>query len=54
MVADDSYLAADPTGVSPTLLWEYWYDNCWQFKDTHGAMTEWRSIENENGGAVGG
>jgi hypothetical protein len=54
MTADNTYLAGEPSGTSPTLLWEYWYDKCWQFGNGHGGMTEWRSIENQNGGAVGG
>jgi hypothetical protein len=53
MAADNTYLASEPSGASPTLLWEYWYDNCWQFTDSSG-ISEWRSIENQNGGAVGG
>lgn len=54
MGADKTYLAGEPSGDSPTLLWEYWYDNCWQFDNTNGMITEWHSIENQNGGAVGG
>jgi hypothetical protein len=54
MTADNTYLAGEPSGTSPTLLWEYWYDHCWQFDNSHGGITEWRSIENQNGGAVGG
>jgi hypothetical protein len=54
MAADNSYLAGEPSGTSPTLLWEYWYANCWQFDNSNGGITEWQSIENENGGAVGG
>lgn len=54
MVHDHDYLQSEPSGTSPTLLWEYWYDGCWQFDNAFGGITEWRSIENENGGAVGG
>lgn len=54
MSADNTYLASEPSGNSPTVLWEYWYDKCWQFDNTHHEITEWRSIENTNGGAVGG
>jgi hypothetical protein len=53
MFADNTYLAGEPSGTSPTLLWNYWYDGCWQFTDTAG-INEWQSIENQNGGAVGG
>lgn len=54
MQADHSYLANEPWGTSPTLLWEYWYYKCWQFSDS-GGITEWQTnIENQNGGAVGG
>lgn len=58
--ADRTYLANQPSGTtpqpwstSPTLLWEYWYENCWLFNDSSG-MTEWQSIEDQNGGAVEG
>jgi hypothetical protein len=57
MVADNTYLASEPSRTpptSPTLLWEYWYDKCWQFDNSNGGITEWQSIENQNGGAVGG
>jgi hypothetical protein len=55
MEADRSYLANEPWGTSPTLLWEYWYDNCWSFDNTNGGITEWQTtIEGQNGGAVGG
>ena len=54
MFADNDYLKTEPSGTSPTLLWEYWYENCWQFDDSNGGITEWKAIENKNGGAVGG
>jgi len=54
MAADNTYLASQPSGTSPTVLWEYWFEKCWQFGNSHGGMTEWRSIENQNGGPVGG
>jgi hypothetical protein len=53
MNADKTYLSSQPSGVSPTLLWEYWYDKCWEFTDS-GGKSEWQAIENQNGGAVGG
>lgn len=54
MAADNTYLASDPSGTSPTLLWTYWDANCSQFDNSNGGITEWQSIENQNGGAVGG
>jgi hypothetical protein len=61
MAADNTYLASEPStlasgpGVgSPTLLWEYWYDKCWQFDNSNHVIDEWQSIENQSGGAVGG
>jgi hypothetical protein len=54
MSADNTYLGGSPSGVSPTLLWEYWYNACWQFTNSNGGITEWQSIENQNGGSVGG
>jgi hypothetical protein len=65
--ADNSYLEAlpmsgDPNLVNPEpfLVWNYWYTDyggtavCDVFNNTHGAITEWQSIENQNGGQVGG
>jgi hypothetical protein len=54
MTADNSYLANNPSGDSPTLLWEYWYDKCWTFTNAAHGITKWQSIENQNGGVVGG
>jgi hypothetical protein len=54
MEADRLYLEGEPSGRSPTLLWEYWYDNCWKFDNSNNMQTEWKDIENQNGGAVGG
>jgi hypothetical protein len=50
MVADNSYLGTEPSGTSPTLLWEYWYDNCWQFDNSNGGITQWQDGETQNGG----
>jgi hypothetical protein len=54
MAADNTYLTNEPSGTSPTLLWEYWYEKCWLFDNSNGGITEWQAIENQNGGAVGG
>jgi hypothetical protein len=54
MEADRDYLKPGPSGTSPTLLWDYWYDHCWVFDNSNHGIDEWQSIENENGGAVGG
>lgn len=54
MTADNTYLGTEPSGDSPTLLWEYFYSGCWQFSNVNDEITEWQSIENQNGGAVGG
>jgi hypothetical protein len=65
--ADNSYLEALPTSSDlnlmnpePFLVWNYWYTDyggtavCDVFNDKYGAVTEWQSIENQNGGQVGG
>ena len=65
--ADNSYLETLPTSGDPDLatpepflVWNYWYSNwggmpvCDVFNDKYGAVTEWQSIENQNGGQVGG
>jgi hypothetical protein len=52
MTADDPYLAGEPSGDSPTILWEYFYSGCWLFDNSNGEITEWQSIENQNGGAI--
>ncbi len=49
-VPDNSYLETEPSGTSPTLLWEYWYDNCWQFDNSNGGITQWQDGETQNGG----
>jgi hypothetical protein len=54
LAADNTYLGNEPSGSSPTLLWEYWYDKCWEFDNSNGEITKWQSIENQNGGAIGG
>jgi hypothetical protein len=52
MMADNAYLGGNPDGL-PTVLYEYWYDNNVGCEFTGSSqVSEWRSIETQNGGGA--